>query len=185
MFDNFLMSMNNKLKKIIQKLDNEKTVIDKIDNNVETVNTNLATVQSTSDEIKALIGTEIATQLSVLKDEIVAAIGSNSNSVIKSIQRGTTTGTTVTLAQSVNPDKCIVLLDNQYIANNTVASHGGSSLSANSSKIPTGATIVSLTETTLTLTANETYSGDLGSLGARVEYKVVTGTVSWQVIEFY
>lgn len=80
MFDNLLMSMNSKLKKIMSGLETNEGKIDEISTDVGSVGTSVATVQSTSDEIKALIGTEIATQLSTLKTDIISAISNNSGS---------------------------------------------------------------------------------------------------------
>ena len=74
-------------------------------------------VKTVSDEIKALIGTEIATQLSTLQNNIITAIGYNSSglsSCIRRIQRGTAFGgESVTLSGFTNLDKMVVLLSGE------------------------------------------------------------------------
>lgn len=90
MFDNLLMSMNSKLKKIMSGLETNEGKIDEISTDVGSVGTSIATVQSTSDEIKALIGTEIATQLSALEANVIAAMPSNSTKNIYSVSTGST-----------------------------------------------------------------------------------------------
>lgn len=81
-------------------------------------------VKNVSDEIKALIGTEIATQLSTLKTDIIAAMPSGSSgltSCIRKIQRGRTYTSTihldddkVALSGFTNLNKMIVLIDSVY-----------------------------------------------------------------------
>ena len=90
MFDNLLMSMNSKLKKIMSGLETNEGKIDEISTDVGSVGTSVATVQSTSDEIKALIGTEIATQLSALESNVIAAIPSSSSKALYSVSTGST-----------------------------------------------------------------------------------------------
>lgn len=89
-----------------------------------------------------------------LMSENVSSGGLDSN-IIKSIQRGTTTDTKVTI-NTVNPDKCIVLLDNSILSNGEYYVNG--------------AYVVKLKEDTLELSSN--YSNKNHS------------TVGWQIIEF-
>lgn len=86
--------------------------------------------------------------------ENVSSGGLDSN-IIKSIQRGTTQDTKVTI-NTVNPDKCIVLLDNSTLSNGEYDVDG--------------AYVVKLKEDTLELSSN--YSN-------KTHY-----TVGWQIIEF-
>ena len=81
-------------------------------------------VKTVSDEIKALIGTEIATQLSTLKTDIIAAMPSGSSgltSCIRKIQRGrvhtsqiVSDDDKVALSGFTNLNKMIVLIDSVY-----------------------------------------------------------------------
>lgn len=89
-----------------------------------------------------------------LMSENVSSGGLDSN-IIKSIQRGTTSSTKVTI-NTVNPDKCIVLLDNSTLSNGEYDVDG--------------AYVVKLKEDTLELSSN--YSN-------KTHY-----TVGWQIIEF-
>lgn len=89
-----------------------------------------------------------------LMSENVSSGGLDSN-IIKSIQRGTTTDTKVTI-NTVNPDKCIVLLNNSL-------------LSTTSDNVD-GAYVVKLKANSLELSSNY-YN--------RNNYKV-----GWQIIEF-
>lgn len=89
-----------------------------------------------------------------LMSENVSSGGLDSN-IIKSIQRGTTTDTKVTI-NTVNPDKCIVLLNN--------------SLLSTTSDSVDGAYVVKLKANSLELSSNY-YN--------RNNYKV-----GWQIIEF-
>lgn len=84
----------------------------------------------------------------------VSSGGLDSN-IIKSIQRGTTQDTKVTI-NTVNPDKCIVLLDNSTLSNGEYDVDG--------------AYVVKLKEDTLELSSN--YSNKTHH------------TVGWQIIEF-
>lgn len=87
-------------------------------------------------------------------------------SVIKSIQRGRTSSTTIKI-HNVNPDKCIVLLNNSLVG---YAKGSSGSLSIE------GAITINLTNTLLTIEANQKYDY---SGGTNKYY------VGWQVIEFY
>ena len=89
-----------------------------------------------------------------LMSKNVSSGGLDSN-IIKSIQRGTTTDTKVTI-NTVNPDKCIVLLNN--------------SLLSTTSDSVDGAYVVKLKANSLELSSNY-YN--------RNNYKV-----GWQIIEF-
>ena len=75
-------------------------------------------VKTVSDEIKALIGTEIATQLNTLKTDIIAAMPSGSSgltSCIRKIQRGTAMfkneATSVTLSGFSTLGKMVVIIN--------------------------------------------------------------------------
>lgn len=170
MFDNLLMSMNSKLKKIMSGLETNEGKIDEISTDVGSVGTSVATVQSTSDEIKALIGTEIATQLSALEANVIAAMPSGSSgltSCIRKIQRGTTSITanemsvSVTLSGFSNVNKMFVILDGMSYL------YDGSSTAYN--MIPY---LKSLTVSKLTLGHSDDPTSGLK-------------TFSYQVIEFY
>lgn len=89
-----------------------------------------------------------------LMSENVSSGGLDSN-IIKSIQRGTTSSTKVTI-NTVNPDKCIVLLDNSTLSNGEY--YVG------------GAYVVKLKEDTLELSSNYSNKNNY--------------TVGWQIIEF-
>lgn len=89
-----------------------------------------------------------------LMSENVSSGGLDSN-IIKSIQRGTTKDTKVTI-NTVNPDKCIVLLNNSL-------------LSTTSDNVD-GAYVVKLKANSLELSSN---------YNDRFNY-----TVGWQIIEF-
>ena len=89
-----------------------------------------------------------------LMSENVSSGGLDSN-IIKSIQRGTTQDTKVTI-NTVNPDKCIVLLNNSL-------------LSTTSDNVD-GAYVVKLKANSLELSSNY--------------YNRSNYTVGWQIIEF-
>lgn len=89
-----------------------------------------------------------------LMSENVSSGGLDSN-IIKSIQRGTTSDTKVTI-NTVNPDKCIVLLNN--------------SLLSTTSDSVDGAYVVKLKANSLELSSNY--------------YNRSNHTVGWQIIEF-
>lgn len=89
-----------------------------------------------------------------LMSENVSSGGLDSN-IIKSIQRGTTQDTKVTI-NTVNPDKCIVLLNN--------------SLLSTTSDSVDGAYVVKLKANSLELSSNY--------------YNRSNYTVGWQIIEF-
>lgn len=89
-----------------------------------------------------------------LMSENVSSGGLDSN-IIKSIQRGTTSSTKVTI-NTVNPDKCIVLLDNSTLSNGEYHVDG--------------AYVVKLKEDTLELSSNYSNKNNY--------------TVGWQIIEF-
>ena len=88
-----------------------------------------------------------------LMSENVSSGGLDSN-IIKSIQRGTTQDTKVTI-NTVNPDECIVLLNNSL-------------LSSTSNNVD-GAYVVKLRENTLELSSNYSNKNNY--------------TVGWQIIE--
>lgn len=93
MFDGFLMSITNKLKKISASLDLYEGKFDEISTDVGTVNTAVSsvetkvdTVQTTSDEIKSLISSEVNSA----KTDILAQLSSGGGltGCIKSVQSG-------------------------------------------------------------------------------------------------
>lgn len=92
--------------------------------------------------------------LNKLVSESSSGSGLDSN-IIKSIQRGTSSSSKITI-NTVNPDKCIVLLDNSTLSNGEYYVNG--------------AYVVKLKEDTLELSSN--YSNKNNS------------TVGWQIIEF-
>lgn len=98
------------------------------------------------------------TQIPVIWNRLMfenVSSGDLDSNIIKSIQRGTTQDTKVTI-NTVNPDKCIVLLDNSTLSNGEYDVDG--------------AYVVKLKEDTLELSSN--YSN-------KTHY-----TVGWQIIEF-
>ena len=127
------------------------------------------TTDRTTVEVEALISnlrkdvTELITDLNTDVSNMMAALNttiSNSVGTVKSIQRGVVVGGSkeaVININPVNPDKCIVLLDNSYISvsNSTAFSY-----------------LISITETVLTIGANK--PADFPSK-----------EISWQVVEFY
>lgn len=122
-------------------------------------------VKTVSDEIKALIGTEIATQLNTLKTDIIAAMPSGSSgltSCIRKIQRGTATfqdeATSVTLSGFSTLGKMVVIINGLSCYDTYVATPY----------------ITSLTTTKLTVN----YSGDWNA-------RLTAENYSYQVIEFY
>ena len=91
--------------------------------------------------------------------------GLSSKGIVKSVQRGVTANTSITIS-SVVPNKCIVLLNNEVVG-------FGLTATGNNEDYVYGAYMSSLSETKLTITNN------------RTTYKGTTHNVSWQVIEFY
>lgn len=86
--------------------------------------------------------------------------------VVKSVQRGVTTKTSITIS-TVNPQKCLVILNNSFL------SYGYGS--GNYISYVYGSIVKSLTENNLTITKNYY---DYSSSESYTE-------VSWQIIEFY
>ena len=97
---------------------------------------------------------------------------------VKSIQRGTitsfsqTSNKSVTLTTTVNPDKCIVLLNSSLSGMQL----GSSFLSTSSTFLVRQSIVVSLTATTLTVSACCYQTGNTS---------YTTGSTAYQVIEFY
>lgn len=104
----------------------------------------------------------------LLKNEADSIKTPGSVSIVKSVQRGTTSSTNVSIS-TVNPNKCIVIINNGVLT--------GSASGENT----TGAYITALTATQLTITQNTyyAYSKNDGTNTKR------TSRISWQVIEFY
>ena len=124
MFDEFYMKIFSKLKEILEKLNlydgkfsEISTKVDNTNTAVESVSTDIATVQIASNEIKSLIGTAISTQLSTLQKNIIAAMPSGSNACIRHIQRGTESMSsresyvTITLSGFTNLSKMFVIIN--------------------------------------------------------------------------
>ena len=98
------------------------------------------------------------TQIPVIWNRLMSenvSFGGLDSNIIKSIQRGTTSDTKVTI-NTVNPDKCIVLLNN--------------SLLSTTSDSVDGAYVVKLKANSLELSSNY--------------YNRRNCTVGWQIIEF-
>ena len=98
------------------------------------------------------------TQIPVIWNRLMSenvSFGGLDSNIIKSIQRGTTSDTKVTI-NTVNPDKCIVLLNN--------------SLLSTTSDSVDGAYVVKLKANSLELSSNY--------------YNRRNHTVGWQIIEF-
>ena len=107
--------------------------------------------------------------------EIKKAINSNldvplneliNKGVIKSIQRGVTTTSSIAINE-VNPEKCLVILNNGHLCYNR------SNMDSNAY----GSILSSLTSNTLTITTNYLTVSSGTYIGA--------SNISWQVIEFY
>ena len=130
--------------------------------NTSTTSSSTGTLSQKLNYIKGLIGTSsdsgTTTLFGLLK-------GLSSKGIVKSVQRGVTTNTSITIS-SVVPNKCIVLLNNEVVG-------FGLTATGNNEDYVYGAYMSSLSETKLTITNN------------RTTYKGTTHNVSWQVIEFY
>lgn len=137
------------------------------------------------EEIKQCVTDEVAKVMEELNgqganlDTVLAKIQevleSIPNSMVKSVQKGTTTAKSVSIAE-VNPDKCIVILNNGVLSSDTM--YGGSTYSDWLDGTD-GAILTSLTATKLELTQNNyVYEGSKSANKG-------VGTVSWQIIEFY
>lgn len=101
---------------------------------------------------------------SLLATTIQSLLAGGEISVVKSVQRGTTTATEITI-NAVNPDKCVVILDNGLLGVT-------GKVSTDKQYLVNGTTLVNLTATKLTIETNKSGTGG-------------QGTVSWQVIEYY
>lgn len=98
------------------------------------------------------------TQIPVIWNRLMsenASSGGLDSNIIKSIQRGTSSSDKITI-NTVNPDKCIVLLDNSTLSNGEYYVNG--------------AYVVELKEDTLELYSNYSNKNNY--------------TVGWQIIEF-
>ena len=131
--------------------------------NASTTSSSTGTLSQKLNYIRILIGTGsdngTTTLFGLLK-------GLSSKGIVKSVQRGVTTNTSITIS-TVNPQKCLVILNNSFL------SHALNRSSDYSSYVY-GSIVKSLTENNLTITKNYyEHSSD--------SYK----EVSWQVIEFY
>lgn len=116
-------------------------------------------------------GSDLGTILTKMQ-EVLESIPS---SMVKSVQKGTTTATSVSIAE-VNPDKCIVILNNGKLSGSRKAGGSSSVISDGTG----GAVLTSLTATELNLTVNSYVYYDKNDIsGAK------NATVSWQIIEFY
>jgi hypothetical protein len=139
---------------------------------------NLSAGDNTSEEVEAMLielKGEINTLMTDLKSDVESMITELNSDVssavatlstrgaVKSVQRGVqaskNTVSTITI-NPVNPDKCLVLLDSDYIGN------------SGTFNLPS---LVSLTSTELTVS----------SVGINNSVGVSGGNFSWQVIEFY
>ena len=147
----------------IAKESSVQEVSNKIDN---------AALESTSQEIL------VAAKAAQTAAESASSSASNGSSPIKSIQRGTYThesekNATITI-NNVDPSKCIVILNSTMSSATPGTMTNGSVYSAYES------TLVSLTNTKLTITSNcfSYYYSNTQT----TQYKY--GTTSWQVIEF-
>lgn len=164
---------------------------------IDTLNTNMDIIDAAvgelmegggTEEIKDAIGESDSTDTNTLMGKVNKTLEKLSEmemrGSVKSVQRGVATGTSVTIAE-VDPAKCIVILNNQYIGNNTVATYGGAGgVTKEVSKIPEGAIVASVTETELTLTNNIVYKASENKVSG-FDFADYEGSVSWQVIEFY
>lgn len=103
-------------------------------------------------------------EVAKLKNDVASLATLINMGTVKSVQRGTTTHDYVVMAvniSSVNPDKCLVLLNSKF--------------SSNISSNVYNPMLVSLTDTTLTYNA-----GYCNSNG-----RYYPSDTNWQVIEFY
>lgn len=136
--------------------------------------------------LNSTFGTEEASPLDSIIQNIVDALQSKITTggvpIVKSVQRGTTTSTSVTIS-SVDPNKCLVILDNQYTGDGGAYAVGGNSISRYYASKSTGGIVSSLAATKLTITANK--ASEVIYSSGDYEFQTATGKVSWQVIEFY
>ena len=134
--------------------------------------------------LNSTFGTEEASPLNSIIQNIVDAlqtkITTGSVPIVKSVQRGVTTSTSVTL-KNVDPNKCVVILNNEYTGHGFYTYQSKTNNAYTYAKLSYGATVDSLTSNKLTITKNSAFSGSSFSDGPAEQ----TGKVSWQVIEFY
>ena len=131
----------------------------------------------------------LQTELADVKSKVESSNNQSSSGAIKSVQRGTTTGTSITIS-SVDPNKCIVILDNQYPAGAApwvygIGDYSSADVKSSFPSVPTGAYVTSLTATKLTITNNKVASNCRYDTFNGYIWTYSTGTVAWQVIEFY
>ena len=138
---------------------------------------NLSAGDNTSEEVEVLLTeleTEINTLMTELKSDVESMITKLNNDVssavatlstrgaVKSIQRGIANNNTTDLINininTVNPDKCLVILN-----------------SSSTADIKSQPTLKSLTSNLLTVTSASYYNG----------YDYYGVSFSWQVVEFY
>lgn len=170
MFGNLFMSVNSKLKKIIDKLGTNAEKLDEVRENVAAVGTDVANVQVVSDEIKALIGTEIATQLSALESNVIAAMPGGSSgltSCVKSMQNISASNSATNYSGNVNESYMDTTITFSAVdLNKTFVNSSGCVLSA----LTSTSAIVTIPKT------EETVSSDT--------YRATYGPVIIQVIEY-
>ena len=137
---------------------------------VDTVGNQLGGFTGNTDTVKTELETlkNNMAQLQTKVDQLLSK-GGGLTSCVKSVQRGiiNTSKTTTVKLNSINPNKCIVILNSEY--------SGISEESSSRDHYVNQSYIQSLTSTSLTISENLRYGdGDYNY-----------GNVSYQVIEFY
>ena len=133
------------------------------------------------------LGIDDATTLVSILEALRTFMSTGNIPIVKSVQRGTTTATSVTIS-SVNPAKCLVITNGElhsggvdaYQASGRNGTYTELSTTTNQNGICTA-----LTATKLTLTQNKVTSSGSYDTFDGWSWNYVTGKVSWQVIEFY
>ena len=157
-----------------------KSDVSTVKTNVLTVKTNVANIKSKTDLIGSTSdtgGSATAGTVMGKLNKLISDSGSTSTvPIIKSVQRGNITSASKTLAQSVDPDKCIVLLESQYSG---VCAFQNSSDSGYAVYQNRATKFVSLTATTLTVELGVYYYLSSSS------WRTKANPTTYQIVEFY
>lgn len=160
-----------------------KSDVSTVKTNVLTVKTNVANIKSKTDLIGSTSDTGGSTTSGTVMgklNKLISDSGSTSSvPIIKSVQRGTTSSSTVTLQHTVNPDKCIVLLENEIGGQAFTYPRAPEYLKIDDLTL---STVQALTETTLTIKLGYYYKKQV--YNSDTTDRVVNPT-TYQIIEFY
>lgn len=157
------------------------TNTDIIKTDTNTIKSNVADIKSDTDLIGSTTDTGGSTTAGTVMGKLNKLISESATPVpvIKSVQRGNITKAATTLAQSVDPNKCIVLLDSEYSG---LYAYRNSSDSGYKTYQNSATMFVSLTATTLTVELGYYYVPNITS-SSSWESKV--NPTTYQIIEFY